>query len=130
MNNHPIKYWEMAETEIFKQFQSDKNGLSFKEAEKRLLKFGKNEIRTQDKRTALGIFISQFKNPLVLILLVASLIAGFLGEFSSTIIIVLILLVGRSKIGPPSLAIIPYYVVSNRVILAGLCYPDATTPSS
>lgn len=93
MENQPIKYWELSESELFNQLQTSPNGLSRKEAEKRLSKFGKNEVQTQDKRTALGIFISQFKNPLVLILLAASLIAGFLGEISSTVIIVLILLV-------------------------------------
>ncbi len=93
MSNYREKYWEMAETEIFKHFQSSENGISIKEAEKRLEKYGKNKINTENKRTAFGIFISQFKNPLVLILLAASLISGFLGEIYSTIIIILILFV-------------------------------------
>ena len=93
MNNQSItKYWKMPAAEVLADLDSSRKGLSFSEAKSRLLKYGKNEIQAQTKRPAWKILLSQFKSPLVLILLAASIISGILGETVSTGIIVLIIL--------------------------------------
>jgi Mg2+-importing ATPase len=90
--NNQQKYMEMDLEQVFYTLRSRPDGLSTKEAQKKLAEYGPNKISTQKRRTTLEIFISQFKSPLVLILLVATLISGFLGEWTSTVIITLIIL--------------------------------------
>lgn len=67
-------------------------GLSTTEALKRLAQFGPNEIAKTKKLSAVEEFLGRFKNPLVLILMVAAVISGFLGEWISAIIIISIIL--------------------------------------
>jgi Mg2+-importing ATPase len=86
------KYWQLAAPAVLKELDTRPQGLDFFEAKQRRLRFGRNEIRIENTRTAFDIFISQFKSPLILILLVASAISGFLGEISSTVIIVSIII--------------------------------------
>ncbi|OGY41155.1 MAG: magnesium-translocating P-type ATPase [Candidatus Buchananbacteria bacterium RBG_13_39_9] len=90
--NNQQKYISMDLAEIFYTLRSRANGLSSKEAKQKLDQYGLNEITAQKKRTTFNIFISQFANPLVLILLVATLISGLLGEWTSAVIITLMIL--------------------------------------
>ena len=82
----------MSISQVLTALDSKKSGLISLAAKKRLFLHGKNEIKSQGQNSAWTIFLSQFKSPLVLILLLASLLAGFLGEVISTVIIVLIIL--------------------------------------
>ncbi len=80
-------------SELFSELGSSEDGLNSLEARKRLEGAGLNEIPAKDKRTAFSILLSQFKNPLILILIAAAVIAGFLGEpFEATIIVGIVLL--------------------------------------
>lgn len=63
------------------------NGLSAKEARQRLARFGPNLFRERQAKSLLLQYLSRFKNPLVIILLVASLISAFTGEVTNFIII-------------------------------------------
>lgn len=63
-------------------------GLSTKEARKRLKKYGLNHIKPQKKTGTLILFFSQFKNPLILLLLFAALISFALQNFMDAYIIV------------------------------------------
>ena len=65
---------------IIEKLKSGKNGLSSIEAEKRLQKNGLNEIPKEKTLGAFKIFISQFNNSLVYILLFAGALSLFLGE--------------------------------------------------
>ena len=67
------------------------SGLTTIESEKRLKKYGANELSGQSKASVRSIFFRQFKNFLVLLLLIASLISFFVGEALDAIIILLIL---------------------------------------
>ena len=68
------------------------SGLTSAEAQNRLNVYGRNEIAKRKKRTAIVEFLLHFRSPLVIILLFAGLIAGFLGEMTSTAIIFSIVL--------------------------------------
>jgi len=84
------KPWNKNPQELLTLLNSSKEGLDFQEAEARLKKFGPNEIR-ESYRTALEIFLSQYKNPLILILICASLVSGILSEwFDASIILVMV----------------------------------------
>lgn len=74
------KYWSMSNRDVLDQLNSSERGLSRKEASERLVRYGVNEISKRKVRAGLFIFLSQFKNPLVIILIGASVVAAFLGE--------------------------------------------------
>jgi len=62
-------------------------GLSDKEAKAQLARFGPNRFRDKQEHSLLLQYFSRFKNPLVLILLVASAISAFTGEITNFLII-------------------------------------------
>ncbi|TFG16173.1 MAG: cation-translocating P-type ATPase [Promethearchaeota archaeon] len=65
--------------QTYKELDTDEKGLSSSEAERRIEKYGKNELETGEKINPLKIFFSQFKDLLVLILIVAGLITAVIG---------------------------------------------------
>src|SRR5512136_2033891 len=62
-------------------------GLSSEEAEKRLEVYGRNELAKKKKRAAILDFLSRFKSPLVIILMIAGGISAALGSIPSVIVI-------------------------------------------
>lgn len=64
-----------------------KTGLTSVEAQKRLEKFGPNELAKKREFSSLKLFFSQFKSPLVYILVLAGLVTLFLQDFTDTIVI-------------------------------------------
>jgi len=67
-------------------------GLSAAEARERLVQFGPNELISARRLTKLRQFLSFFSNPLVIILLIASVISAFVGEPVDAAIIALVVL--------------------------------------
>ncbi|UCH70724.1 MAG: HAD-IC family P-type ATPase, partial [Candidatus Bathyarchaeota archaeon] len=89
------KYWSMSGSDVLGQLDSSDGGLDKKQVGERLVKYGPNEISKRKVRTGLFILLSQFKNPLVIILMGASIVAAFLGELTdATIIIVIVAING------------------------------------
>jgi Mg2+-importing ATPase len=62
-------------------------GLSSDEAARRLEVYGPNELAKRKKRSSIIEFLMNFKSPLVIILMIAGLISGILGELPNMIII-------------------------------------------
>jgi Mg2+-importing ATPase len=73
--------------ELLARLNTSLSGLSSEEAEERLRIFGYNELAKRKKRTAIVNFLSHFRSPLIIILLIAGLISGFLGEIINVAII-------------------------------------------
>ena len=67
-------------------------GLTHQEAKTRLEKFGPNELMEKGKISALKIFIDQFKNFLIIILLAATIVSAFIGEWLDAIVIFVIVI--------------------------------------
>lgn len=78
--------------QIIKELKSSVKGLSLKEAEKRLREFGKNILVEEKKKHWLMHFLNQFKNPLILILLFASIVSFVTGAKLDAMIIGIIIL--------------------------------------
>jgi len=78
--------------ELFALLGTSMEGLSSAEAERRLGIYGYNELPRRKRRSTVAEFLSHFRSPLVLILLIASAVAGFLGEVESSSIVLLIVL--------------------------------------
>ena len=68
-------------------------GLTSKEAKLRLEKYGENVLPETPPPSSFAIFFSQFKNPLVYVLLVAGIVTFFLRDYSDTLIIFFVVLV-------------------------------------
>ena len=68
------------------------HGLSEKEAKKLLNKYGPNAFKGGKKINPLGIFVSQFKDILIVILVVSTLLSVFMGEITEAIAIILIIM--------------------------------------
>jgi len=67
-------------------------GLSSSEANLRLAKYGKNIIEGKKKTGFLSLLISQFKNPIILLLIFTSVLSYFLGDTEDAIIIISIVI--------------------------------------
>ncbi len=85
-------WWLKPLPEIESGLAATAGGLSKQEAGARLARYGPNLFRDHQKQTALVQFLSRFKNPLVIILLVASVISAFTGEMVNFVIISLMVL--------------------------------------
>ena len=70
----------------------NKAGLSSKEAENRLKKYGKNIITTYKSPSKILIFLEEFKDPMILILIASSLISFLLKEWIDASIILFVVL--------------------------------------
>lgn len=79
-------------SELITQLNTSQSGLSSQEARSRLEICGYNELAKRKKRTAIANFFYHFRSPLVIILLFAGLISGFVGEIINAIIIFSIVL--------------------------------------
>ena len=78
---------------IVKHLQTDPlRGLDPAEAKERLARHGMNELATGQRASPVQLFFGQFKNTLIVILLVATVLSAFLGEIVDAAIILLIVL--------------------------------------
>ncbi len=76
------KYHSQSIAQIMQKLQSNEKGLSTADASTRLEKYGKNKLPTSARHvTKLKIFFEQWKSPLILILALAGIISGVLGEY-------------------------------------------------
>lgn len=67
-------------TNLYSLYNTTQNGLSLKEAKQRLLKYGKNELPEEKIPSLFFIFLKQFADPLIYILLLAAVVSFFVGE--------------------------------------------------
>ena len=68
-------------------------GLSTREAEKRIKTYGLNELKHKKKKSPVLIFLSQFNDFLVWVLIGATIISGFIGDKADAITILIIVIV-------------------------------------
>jgi Mg2+-importing ATPase len=73
--------------ELLSRLNTPQTGLNSEEAEKRLEIYGRNEFAKKKKRAAIFNFLSRFKSPLVIILMIAGGVSAALGSIPSVIVI-------------------------------------------
>ena len=73
--------------EVLKELDSSPTGLSEDEAKKRLLKYGRNELETKKKTSAVIVFLSQFKSPLIYVLVIAAVVSFLVGHFTDGFVV-------------------------------------------
>jgi len=88
-----INWHELSPQEVIKILESDEEkGLNEEEARQRLEKYGRNALPPAKKKTILTMFLEQFKDFLVLILVGAALVSSLLGETTDSLVIIAILI--------------------------------------
>lgn len=88
-----MKWYQLSKEAVERKLHvHTEKGLTQKQVEERQKRFGKNKLMTQKKDPLWIIFIKQFQDFMVLILLAATLIAGLFGEYIDALAIMLIVL--------------------------------------
>lgn len=72
------EYHKLKKEEVLEKFKTSSKGLSSNEAKIRLEKNGKNELKSEKKESLFMKFLNQFKDFMVIILLIASLVSFYI----------------------------------------------------
>lgn len=80
-------FWAMSVEDVEKALFTSHAGISEEEANSRLKLFGTNTIEDGKNSSALNLFFSQFKSPLIFILLIAGAITIFLKDYIDSFVI-------------------------------------------
>ncbi len=93
MKGQIAKPWHNLTTrETFVYLASSSDGLTSGEAQHRLEEYGFNELGDEDRISPWLLLLEQFKNILIIILLIAVVLSAFLGELTDAIVIFIIIL--------------------------------------
>ena len=86
-------YYNKNIEEIFNELETSTNGLTQEEVEKRKRLYGKNELPKKKKDSVIKIFFNEFKDPIIILLIVAIIASFVVGEVIDAIAILFIILV-------------------------------------
>ena len=88
-----LPYWCNTSSEILKILETTELGLTSQDAENRIDKFGANKLKPKKKRGKIRLFLAQFKNPIILILLSTAILSFVLQDAIDGLIIIVILFI-------------------------------------
>lgn len=77
--------------DLYAAYHSGREGLSTAQANQNREQFGKNQLAQKKKKPVWMIFLEQFKDFLVIILIIAAIISAITGELESTIVILVVI---------------------------------------
>ena len=86
-NQGDVNWHTLNSDTVLNLLGSSRSGLSNEESARRLEKYGPNELKEEEKVSPLKIIVEQFKQFLIIILLVATTISLFLGELTDAVVI-------------------------------------------
>ena len=90
--NNVISWHSLSSEEVFEKLETNSNGLSSKEVSRRLGYYGPNKLLDSKHISGLKLFLGQFNNYLIIILLLAVLLSAFVGEYVDAIVILVIII--------------------------------------
>lgn len=93
MEHEVIKYWSTEISNVFQNLNSSPEGINSEEAQLRLNKYGENCIESKEKISSFILLLNQFKNPIIIILLIATAISASTGEIVDSVIITAIIFI-------------------------------------
>ena len=88
---HEKQVWEKSRMELFRGLGCQESGLTQADAKSRLEKYGVNELHAGKQKSVLQIFLGQFADFLVLILILAAVISACMGDVESMIVILTVI---------------------------------------
>ena len=85
-------FYKKETKEVLQELHTSENGLNNNEVQKRKEKYGKNELPKKKRETVWHIFFNEFKDPIVILLMVAILASFIVGEVMDAVAILFIVL--------------------------------------
>ena len=86
------QYYLQTKAKVLEELKTGSGGLSSQQAKDNLAKYGKNALIEGKRKTTLQVFLEQFKDLMVIILIIAAVISAFTGELESTLVIIAVLI--------------------------------------
>jgi Ca2+-transporting ATPase len=87
-----LNWHQLSVEKSIESLGSQPGGLTTAQVESMRLKYGPNELEEVKKRTIASILLGQFKDVMIIILLIAAIISGIIGELTDTIVILVIVI--------------------------------------
>ncbi len=87
-----INWHTLAVDEVAQRLETTPNGLSPEHAAKRLQYFGANELKETRARSLWRMLLDQFSDFMIIVLIVAAIISGFVGDVEDTVAIIVIVI--------------------------------------
>ena len=99
--NNENKYYNKKVEELYKELNTNINGLSEEEAKKRLQEYGENKLTERKKKSNFVVFISQFNDLMIILLIFASVFSAVISyiqkeSYADTIIILVIVVINAT----------------------------------
>ena len=86
-----MSIYNQTQKEVLEQLSTSMEGLSDAEVKKRQEKYGLNQMNQSKPKSSIVIFLEQYKDLLVIVLICAALISAFSGEYVSTVVILVVI---------------------------------------
>lgn len=84
---------EIPNVEVLEKLKTTYNGQTTKEAEDKLVKYGKNVLKEEKKDSNLKKFLTQFTEPLMVLLIIAGIVAAIIGDMLDSGVIFLVVII-------------------------------------
>lgn len=86
------EYHQQSSVEVMEKLDVTEKGLNNQEVQIRQEEYGPNALEEGKKTSTIAVFFAQFKDLLVIILMIAAIISLLLGEVESTIVIMIVVI--------------------------------------
>lgn len=91
-----MKWQNLSVDEVLDKLKSTSDGLTTEEAQKRVTKYGKNELVEEEKPGPVKRFLGQFKDFLIILLIVAAVAAAFIGDTTDAAVILIVVVLNAT----------------------------------
>ena len=91
--NLPESFWSLTSADLLERLLTSREGLSQEEVQRRLVRFGRNTLKGRKHAGVLSLLLSQYKSPIIILLLFACLLSFAFRDHVDALIILAILLV-------------------------------------
>jgi Mg2+-importing ATPase len=92
-DNHANHFWSASVSDMIERLRTSPRGLSGDDARERLARFGHNTLKPKRKTGDLTLLLSQFRSPIILILIFAAGLSWFLQDHTDAAIILAIIII-------------------------------------
>ena len=94
-SNKERLWYAQSQEEVLEQLQTSNKGLSESEAEKRLIEYGKNELRQMKAKSIWRMLVEQLTDPMILVLLAACILSFVMNEIVEGSVIIFIVVANQ-----------------------------------